>query len=269
MRKTQNDSNHARTKFGTALAARRQRNDSAIKSGNTVERGNSSDSRNARSDDDANGKSLRVSEQEFRNARNTDGGSGSDSGGSGRAAGRVGSRSGNGSRRNSGNRSAESDAERIANRVEELVREDNAVDADVQIALEEQQPKQRRKRRTKAEMNRDSEKLESGVTASAMLLGGLIQTLSETAAMSFNNKLYRLNSGESNELGSALLDCLNTLPKAARKRFDRIFQQYYPFWNLAVVATKIVYPRYQFAKIQKEVEAQNVREGQESDTEES
>lgn len=81
--------------------------------------------------------------------------------------------------------------------------------------------------------------------ASVLLLTGLIDSLSGLVAVSTATPYLQLQKPESQELAKALFDCLESMPKAMRKRFDQVFAKYYPFWNLAIVSTKIAYPRYQ------------------------
>ena len=87
--------------------------------------------------------------------------------------------------------------------------------------------------------------LPHGVEASVLLLTGLIDSLSGLVAVSTATPYLQLSKAESSELSKALFDCLESMPKAMRKRFDQVFAKYYPFWNLAIVSTKIAYPRYQ------------------------
>lgn len=87
--------------------------------------------------------------------------------------------------------------------------------------------------------------LPDGMEASVLLLTGLIDSLSGLAAVSTATPYLQLQKPESQELAKALFDCLESMPKAMRKRFDQVFAKYYPFWNLAIVSTKIAYPRYQ------------------------
>ena len=87
--------------------------------------------------------------------------------------------------------------------------------------------------------------LPDGMEASVLLLTGLIDSLSGLVAVSTATPYLQLQKPESQELAKALFDCLESMPKAMRKRFDQVFAKYYPFWNLAIVSTKIAYPRYQ------------------------
>lgn len=87
--------------------------------------------------------------------------------------------------------------------------------------------------------------LPDGMEASVLLLTGLIDSLSGLVAVSTATPYLQLQKSESQELAKALFDCLESMPKAMRKRFDQVFAKYYPFWNLAIVSTKIGYPRYQ------------------------
>lgn len=87
--------------------------------------------------------------------------------------------------------------------------------------------------------------LPDGMEASVLLLTGLIDSLSGLVAVSTATPYLQLQKSESQELAKALFDCLESMPKAMRKRFDQVFAKYYPFWNLAIVSTKITYPRYQ------------------------
>lgn len=98
-----------------------------------------------------------------------------------------------------------------------------------------------------------SEDLGDGVVASALLLGAVFEGGSELLAMSVGRQYLKLDRSESTELGDAILKVLDTLPKSTRKKFDALIAKYYPYWNLAKVATKISYPRYLI--YQMEVEA--------------
>jgi len=89
-----------------------------------------------------------------------------------------------------------------------------------------------------------SEDLADGVVASALLLGAVFEGGSELLAMSVGKPYFKLDRAESTELGDAILKVLDTLPKSTRKKFDALIAKYYPYWNLAKVATKISYPRY-------------------------
>lgn len=89
-----------------------------------------------------------------------------------------------------------------------------------------------------------SDDIGDGVVASALLLGAVFEGGSELLAMSVGKPYFKLDRAESTELGDAILKVLDTLPKSTRKKFDLLIAKYYPYWNLAKVATKISYPRY-------------------------
>ena len=101
-----------------------------------------------------------------------------------------------------------------------------------------------------------SVEVEEGVEASILIMSGLLQGISDVSAMLINKPYVKLHPQEGNELGSAILDCLAVLPKTARKKFDAMMAKYYPFWNLATVVTKIVYPRYAYYQMEREANAQ-------------
>lgn len=100
--------------------------------------------------------------------------------------------------------------------------------------------------------------LEDGVEASVLLISAAFQTASELFAVTTKKDYMAIQRDEANELAKATKQCLDQLPKTARKRFDQLMGKYYPFYNLAVVATKIAYPRYKLY----EMELQLKNEGQ-------
>lgn len=98
--------------------------------------------------------------------------------------------------------------------------------------------------------------VEEGVEASTLLLSGTLQGLCEVVATVTANPLYKINSNEGNEVASAIQDCMSALPKAALKKYNAYMQKIRPWQNLAVVLTKVIYPRYVYAQMQKEANAQ-------------
>lgn len=254
--KGKDDNNHKRrTRFAEAVNAKRRKFNTVIESDNATKSiGVPIDGSNVETLRPIHDGSNRVDDTADSDRRN--GGiaaSGSERGisASGSPSGRKRGRKSNGSRSHSATNS-DSDGTGSADRERKGLGLDVSVADDVEATLNEQRP--RRKRRTKAQIAADNGEVEPGVTASALLIGGLIQGLSETLSLSFNEPVYRLNKSESTELGGALFNCLDALPKSARKQFDKIFQKYYPFWNLAVVAAKIGYPRYQYIQLRKAAE---------------
>lgn len=95
--------------------------------------------------------------------------------------------------------------------------------------------------------------LEDGVEASVLIIAAAFQTASELLAVTTKKDYCVIQKDEAQELATATKKCLDQLPKAARKRFDAIMGKYYPFYNLAVVATKIAYPRVKLYQMEQEL----------------
>lgn len=132
----------------------------------------------------------------------------------------------------------------IADRVAQLVEEEN-------ITPEEAEIKVRAARKPRKISSLDSE-VEPGVTASVMLIGSLMEGASELIAMASQKPYLQLEKEEARSLSDAWMQVLDTFPKSVRKNFDKIFAKYYPWWNLAKVATAISYPRYVMYQTEKE-----------------
>ncbi len=189
------------------------------------------------SNDDANGSGG--SENNGDGVTSGSGESGSRNGRSGRnsSSGDSDNRTDSGTTRRRGRRTNQE-------RIRELA-EQNSISIEEATAQIQAQKKPRR-------VTKLVDEVESGVTASALLLGAVAEGASELIALSAGKAYLKLQKPEGYELGDAILQVLDTLPKSARKRFDKFIAMYYPYWNLAKVVTKISYPRYLMYQMEKE-----------------
>ena len=150
----------------------------------------------------------------------------------------------------------------IAEKAEKLAEEKNI---DVETATAQIRAERKTNRKPRYVGSVDDE-VEPGVTASVILIGSLLEGGTELLAMTVNKPYFQLQKQEAFELSDAVLKVLDTFPKSVRKRFDKVFAQYYPWWNLAKVVAKISYPRYMLYQAEKEFPQQEFYVEQNSQT---